>query len=130
MRTLVGIAIAVVVLLAGIAFVVYAQFRPQLDGNQAGLIAAKFLAGNNGQAWTANSETLGFDGNRPQLQDLTLGQVPKCWGPVVGDFCLPYPIWQVHLVNLGPNGQCDGSIVVVDGRTGKVYGFRRDDCGP
>jgi hypothetical protein len=119
-----------VVLLAGIAFVVYAQFRPQVDGNQAGLIAARFLASNNGQAWSVNSETLGFDGNRPQAQDLTLGQVPRCWGLMVGDFCLPYPIWRVHLVNVGPDGQCDGTIVVVDGRTGKVHQFQSASCGP
>jgi hypothetical protein len=116
--------------MAGIAFAVYAQFRPVIDAGQAASIAVKFLAVTNGRVWTPDSETLSFNGNRPPYQSQP-ELVPKCWGfmvPVGDGYCLPYPIWRVHLIGLSPDGQCDAIDVVVDGRTGKVHQFQSADC--
>jgi hypothetical protein len=132
MRISVGIAIAVVVVLAGTAFFAYAQFRPEIDSTQASSIAMSSMAGSMGITWAPKSATLDVAGSRPPVQNPDGNQVPKCWGSMIsvgGGYCLPYPVWQVHLVGIGADGQCEGTIVFVDGRNGKVHQFHSTDCG-
>jgi hypothetical protein len=127
MRARVAVGLVAFLLVAGIALVGYGQVRPAIDARQAATIAEKFLVTTNGSAWPATSETLSYDGNRPNFLQ---GQPATCWGSRLpfGGGCLPYPVWLVHLVGLTPDGQCDAEDVYVDGRTGKVHQFRSADC--
>lgn len=127
MRARVVVGLVALLVVAGIALVGYGQVRPAIDASQAVTIAEKFSVANNGVAWPSASETLSYDGNRPNFLQ---GQPATCWGSrwPIGGGCLPYPIWLVHLFGPTPDGQCDGIDVYVDGRTGKVHQFRRGEC--
>ena len=129
MRDRIAIGLVALLVLAGITLVVYGQFRPTIDASHAATIAQKFLVVTNGRVWPAESETLSYDGNRPNFLQAQ-GQPATCWGSrwPFGSGCLPYPIWLVHLVGSTPDGQCDAIDVYVDGRTGKVHQFRNADC--
>ena len=126
MRSRVAVGLVALLLVVGIALVVYGQVRPAIDSKQAATIAEGFLAINNGRVLSAESETLSYDGNRPNFPQ---GETATCWGPSwpFGG-CLPYSVWLVHLVGLTPDGQCDAIDVYVDGRTGKVHQFHSADC--
>jgi len=127
LRVRTALWLATLLVVAGIALLVYGQLRPVVDASQAATIAQNFMAVNSGGAWIATSETVSYNGDRPSsLPD----QPATCWGsrwPLRGG-CLPYPIWLVHLFGVTPDGQCLAVDAYVDGRTGKVHQYQSADC--
>lgn len=109
---------------AGIALAVWVQAQPLINSAQASLIALDALAGPAHLGWRADSATLGNNGTRPPHGNLPgTSALPKCWGaslPVGDGYCLPYPVWRVHLVGPVVNGDCSDWLVFVDARKVRV----------
>jgi len=123
MRTRARVTLAVVLVVAGIAFEAWTQMRPLIDAGQASSIALAVQAGPGHAGWRAASATLEYNGNRPHIDLPGFRDLPKCWGaslPIGDSYCLPYPVWHVHLVAPSTGGQSTHIVVFVDARQSHV----------
>ena len=123
MRVRTRVVLLVVIVVAGIALAVWTQVRPLIDAGQASSIALDIQAGPDHTGWRVDSATLDYNGNRPRVNLPGFRDSPKCWGaslPVGDGYCLPYPVWHVHLVGTVPAGQCSDVIDFVDARKARV----------
>jgi hypothetical protein len=69
------------------------------------------------------SAVLDYNGNEPRGNLPGFRDLPKCWGTMVpiGDgYCLPYPVWHIHLVGPPTDGGPDAIVVFVDARKSRV----------
>jgi hypothetical protein len=118
------VALPVVVLVVGgIVLTSWAQTRPLIDAGQATSLALDKQAGPDHTGWTATSTTLDYSGDEPRSNLPGFRDLPKCWGtmvPVGGGYCLPYPMWHVHLVSPAAGGQSNATVVFVDARKSRV----------
>jgi hypothetical protein len=126
-----------VLLIVGIAMGVWVQAQPLIDGGKASVIAINLVAGPDTSGWRADSATLDNSGIRSPRGNLAgFATQPKCWGttlPIGDGYCLPYPVWRVHLIHQMSDGQCDYSLDVVDARRSVVaisLVTGPDPCGP
>ena len=123
MRTRARVTLAVVLVVASIAFVAWTQMRPLIDAGQASSMALAGVAGPDHAGWRATSATLEYNGNRPHIDLPGFRDLPKCWGaslPIGDSYCLPYPVWHVHLVAPSTGGQSTHIVVFVDARQSHV----------
>jgi hypothetical protein len=122
--------------MGGIALLLWVQTQPLINGDQASSIALDKEAGPDHSHWTVAPPTLDYSGTRPQVgNDPGASPQPKCWGmelPIGDGFCLPYPVWRVHLIKDLGAGQCDYSRSYVDARRARVavvIGGGPEPCG-
>jgi hypothetical protein len=124
--------VVVVLGVAGIGVAIWAQAQPVIDADQASSLALDQQAGPTHADWRADSETLDYSGNRPPPGNLPGAPKEKCWGamlPMGDGYCLPYPMWRVHLVGPVVGGQCSDRVVYVDGRKARAV-LSRGHGGP
>ena len=122
MRVRTRFVVAVALVLAGISLGAWTQVRPVIDAGQASSLAMDFKAGTDHSGWRADSATLDSSGAPPPQGNRPGHSLPpKCWGSALplGDGCLPYPVWLVHLVG-HVAGQCSDELVYVDARKARV----------
>jgi hypothetical protein len=115
--------LVVVLVVGGIALATWAQAQPLIDAGQATALALDRQAGPDHTGWTSGSAVLDYNGNEPHSNLPGFRDLPKCWGtmvPVGGDYCLPYPVWHVHLVSPTVDGQSNATVVFVDARKSRV----------
>jgi hypothetical protein len=126
----------VALVIGGIALLLWVQAQPLIDGGKASSIALDNLAGPDHSRWTVASPTLDYTGTRPHVGDSPGDPAqPKCWGMElsIGDgYCLPYPVWRVHLIQDLGAGQCSYNLSYVDARRARVpviRGSGPEPCG-
>ena len=114
---------AVLIGLAALVALGIASTIPLTTADQATSVALSYQVGPAPNAWRAVSRSLSFDGNRPRLGNLAPANEPRCFGfglPLGSSFCLPYPMWKVHLVGPVAAPDCNESLVYVDARRARV----------
>jgi len=127
---------AVIVLLV-LAVGTLIQVVPLVTADQAASAALNFQAGPSPSGWKADWERLVFESEIPQSRVLAPGGTRSpapgsdCRGPaipVIG-YCIPYPIWKVHLAGPRSGSDCTDSLVSVDGRAARVD-YAESQSGP
>jgi len=108
------------------------QLAPLVTAGRAASVALEFQAGPTASGWKADWERLVFEGRAPQSRLVSPPEPgPDCLGPAIPaiGYCVPYPIWKVHLVGPRSGSDCSESLVSVDGRAARVD-YAESESGP
>jgi hypothetical protein len=131
------LALGAVLVLLVLVVATLIQLVPLVTAGQAASVALKFQAGPTMSGWKADWERLVFEGDAPHSRIAVPGgrsspeSGPDCLGPAIPaiGYCLPYPIWNVHLVGPRSGTDCSESLVSVDGRAARVD-YAQSQSGP